>query len=127
MPKDVNFHPAPRPMWVLFSDEEGVTFSLMPGWASVEDDDGIRWTTLTRQNLHNFEAESLDTDEHNLIRMWDSAVHDKPTLEDVLDAVRARRRGATAEELEAAESDYRLYFGTPRTPLGDIVGPEVAS
>lgn len=125
MTKDVDFHPAPRPMWVLFSDEESVTFSLMPGWASVENDDGIRWTTLTRQNLHNFEAEALDADEHDLIRMWDSGVHGAPAFEDVLDAVRARRRGATAGELEAAEDDYRLYFGTPRTtsPTGAEAAP----
>ncbi|WP_055712616.1 hypothetical protein [Streptomyces torulosus] len=113
MPKDIDFYPAPRPVWVLFNDEEGVTFSLMPGWAAVENDDGIRWTTLTRQNLHNFEAESLDTDEHNLIRMWDLAVHGAPTLEDVLDAVRARHHGATASELEAAEADYRMFFNMP--------------
>lgn len=127
MPKDVDFHPAPRPMWVLFNDEESVTFSLMPGWASVENDDGVRWTTLTRQNLRNLEAESLDADEHNLIRMWDSAVHGTPTLEDVLDAVRARHCNATANDLEAAEDDYRLYFGTPRTPTTDAAGLEEAS
>ena len=122
MPKDVDFHPAPRPMWVLFSAEESVTFAPMPGWATVEGDSGIRWTALTWQNLHNFEAEALDTDDHNMIRMWDSAVHGKPTLEDVLDAVRARHRGATAGELAAAEADYRMCFNMPRVPLGDVAG-----
>lgn len=127
MPNNIDFHPAPRPMWVLFSGEEGVTFSLMPGWATVEGDGGIRWTALTWQNLHNFEAEALDADERDLIRMWDSAVHGTPPLEDVLDALRARHRGATDAELEATGADYRLCFGTPRTPMTDPAAPEVAS
>lgn len=119
MSRTVSFHPAPRPIWVLFSDEESVTFAPMPGWATVEVDGGYRWTALTWQNLHNFEANTLDAEDHTLVRMWDSGVHDKPTLENALDALRAQHRGATAEELDAVEADYRMCFNMPRASLGD--------
>lgn len=118
MTNSTDFHPAPRPMWVLYRDKEDITFALMPGWATVEDDDGLKWTTLTRQNPHNFEAEALDTDEHTLIQMWDSAVHGRPALQDVLAAVRTCR-DATSEALQEAEEDYRMWFNLPARAKGD--------
>ncbi|MEV7125882.1 hypothetical protein [Streptomyces sp. NPDC093260] len=112
----LNFHPAPRPMWVLFSDDEGgTTFALMPGWATSRSDDGFTWTNLTWQNLHNFEADVLDPESHTLIRMWDSGTHPRPALDEVLAALQARPRGATTEELEAASTDYRMWFPTQPT------------
>lgn len=109
----IDFHPAPRPIWVLFTDEERANFALMPGWATVEGEGGFRWASLTWQNLHNFEVETLDVDTHTMIRMWDFATHPAPTLDEVLAALRAQRNGANEEELESAENDYRMCFPAP--------------
>ncbi|MFC8724311.1 hypothetical protein [Streptomyces bacillaris] len=111
----IKFHPAPRPVWVLFTDTDvsSVRFALMPGWATVEGGGGIRWVALTWQNQHNFEAEVLTVEAHTMIRMWDSATHPAPTLDEVLEALRARKSGATAEELAEAQNDYRMCFPAP--------------
>ncbi|MBK6040830.1 hypothetical protein [Streptomyces sp. MBT55] len=111
----IEFHPAPRPLWVLFSDADagGVTFALMPGWATVEGQSGIRWAALTWQNLHNFEAEVLDTESHIMLRMWDSATRPAPALDEVLAVLRARKSGATAEELADVQNDYQQHFPSP--------------
>ncbi|MFD3972935.1 hypothetical protein [Streptomyces cyaneofuscatus] len=109
----IEFRPAPRPIWVLFGDADGVTFALMPGWATVEGDSGFRWAGLTWQNLHNFEVETLDADTHTLLGMWDSATRPAPTLDEVLAALRTQRNGTNEEELESAENDYRMLFPQP--------------
>ncbi|MFD8945260.1 hypothetical protein ACFV00_25180 [Streptomyces californicus] len=106
----IEFHPAPRPIWVLFNEAGDVTFALMPGWATVQGGGGIRWVALTWQNQHNFEAEVLTVEAHTMIRMWDSATHPAPTLDEVLEALRSRNSGANEEELEQAQDDYRMLF-----------------
>lgn len=113
------FYPAPRPMWLLFTDTERATFALMPGWAMTESEDGFRSTTLTWQNLHNFEAEELNVDEHFLLRLWDSAIHTPPSLDDVLATLHAQRRVPTVDELEGAEGDYRLCFPAAPEPWAE--------
>ncbi|MGC4927253.1 hypothetical protein [Streptomyces sp. DT117] len=111
----IEFHPAPRPIWVLVSDTdvEGIRFALMPGWATVEGEGGFRWVALTLQNLHNFEAEVLAVEVHTLLGMWDSATRPAPTLDEVLAALRARNSGTNEEELEQAQDDYRMCFPSP--------------
>lgn len=116
MTNTINFHPATRPMWVLFSGDDGATFALMPGWATVESEDGFKWTALTWQNLHNFEAEVLDPDSHTLLRMWDSGTHPSPTRDEALAALRARKSDASADELEAVQADFQLCFPAPHAP-----------
>ncbi|MFJ7242353.1 hypothetical protein ACIQWB_35240 [Streptomyces olivaceus] len=122
----LNFHPAPRPMWILFHWEESATFALMPGWVTIRNDEGSTWPTLTWQNPHNFEAEPLDVDDHFLLRLWDSATHTPPSLDDVLAELHAQRQPPTAEQLEQAERDYRIWFpAPPRTAAGDNKPPAV--
>ncbi|MFJ7413074.1 hypothetical protein ACIQWZ_19985 [Streptomyces sp. NPDC098077] len=109
----IKFHPAPRPIWVLFSEASDVTFALMPGWATVESEGGTRWVNLTWQSLDNFEADLLDVELHTMHRMWDSATHPVPTLDEVLGALRARKADTTAGDLKAAQDDYRMLFPQP--------------